>query len=160
MNPPALYAPSLAPAKRKLPALEFRRVASPATRIDFCHVMSMAFEGGFDELREAYDSDEFWREGFEGSHGFEGYVGYAAGRAVTTACTVCDDRAVGLYGVSTSPHEQRKGYGEAMVRHAIAQAAAARGLERSVLQSSLAGLPLYRTLGYRTVGGFSIHISV
>lgn len=153
-NPPGMLAERLQPPRRELPELEYRAIRDAATRIDFCHVMSMAFEGPFRLLLDAYNSDEFWQDGFEG------FVGYAQGRAVTTACTVCDRHAVGVYAVSTAPHQQRKGYGEAIMRHAISHAYTTHGLERTVLQSSPAGLPLYHLLGYRIVSVFSIYVSV
>ena len=149
-NPPGMLAARLAAPRRAVPRLEFRRIGDPLTRIDFCHVMSMAFEGPFATLLEAYNRNEFW----EGA--FEGWVGYHEGRAVTSACTVATPEAVGLYAVATSPHEQRKGYGEAVMRQAVAH----YGDERPVvLQSSPAGLSLYQQMGFEIVSNFSIWVS-
>lgn len=149
-NPPGMMAAQIPSPRRTVPALDFRPIADPTTRIDFCHVMAMAFEGPFPTLMDAYNGSEFW----EG--GFSGWIGYREGRAVTTACTVTTPDAIGLYAVSTSPHEQRKGYAEAVMRHAIAQHEGARPI---VLQSSPAGLSLYKQMGFEIVSSISIWVS-
>lgn len=148
-NPPGMIATRLASPRRVVPALEFRRIHDPSTRIDFCHVMSMAFEGPFATLMEAYNGIDFW----EGE--FTGWIGYRDGRAVTTACTVTTPASVGLYAVSTSPHEQRKGYAEAVMRHALSH----HPEQPVVLQSSPAGLSLYKQLGFEIVSNITIWVS-
>ena len=45
------------------------------------------------------------------------------------------------------------------MREAIARASAETGIERTVLQSTSAGLPLYKALGYRTVTRFQVFAS-
>jgi predicted acetyltransferase len=72
---------------------------------------------------------------------------------VTSAATLSTDAAVGVYAVGTPPTHRRKGFAEAIVRQALAEAA---GAGRSVLESSEAGLLLYRRLGYRTVTRYAV----
>jgi hypothetical protein len=45
------------------------------------------------------------------------------------------------------------------MRGAIAQASAVTGIERTVLQSTAAGMPLYRALGYEPVTRFQVFAS-
>ena len=115
--------------------------------------MSVAFEGPFSVLLEAYQEERFW------DADFCGWIGYRDGQAIATACTVTAAGAVGVYAVATVPTEQGKGYGEAIVRHAVAHAQNQNGVTATVLQSSVPGLPLYRRLGYRQLAGFTIYIS-
>ncbi len=152
-NPPGMLAPQLSPTIRNLPKLDLQPISTATARLDFCHVMSVAFEGPFPVLLEAYQEERFW------SADFHGWIGYRDGMAVSTACTVTAAGAVGVYAVATVPGEQGKGYGEAIVRHAVEQAQGESGVTASVLQSSVAGMPLYRRLGYRPVADFTIYIS-
>lgn len=148
-NPPGMLAEKLATPRRSAPKLDFRKIGDASTRIDFCHVMSMAFEGPFPMLMDAYNSDSFW------AGEFQGWLGYHEGRAVTSACTVPTESAIGLYAVSTSPGEQRKGYAEAVMRHAIAQ----HEPKPLALQSSPAGISLYKQLGFEIVSNITIWVS-
>jgi GNAT superfamily N-acetyltransferase len=150
-NPPGMLAQQLKPTNRRLPGLDIVPINTAAARLDFCHVMSVAFEGPFPVLLDAYQDDNFW------SADFVGWIGYREGKAISTACTVTAAGAVGVYAVATVPQEQGKGYGETMVRHAVAQAQQQHGVEPSVLQTSIAGMPLYRRLGYRPVADFTIY---
>ncbi len=152
-NPPGMLAPQLKPVNRTLPKLDLQRILGSTSRLDFCHVMSVAFEGPFPVLLEAYERDEFW------TADFEGWIGYREGQAIATACTVTSAGAVGLYAVATVPGEQGKGYGEAIVRRAIEDAQSRYAVEASVLQTSVAGMPLYRRLGYRPVAEFTIYVT-
>jgi len=152
-NPPGLFAAHLKPIKRSLPPLDLRPINNATARLDFCHVMSVAFEGPFPVLLEAYQEDSFWNADFEG------WIGYRDGQAIATACTVTAAGAVGVYAVATVPSEQGKGYGESIVRHAVLEAQTRYGVEPTVLQSSVAGMPLYRRLGYRPAADFTIYIT-
>jgi ribosomal protein S18 acetylase RimI-like enzyme len=57
------------------------------------------------------------------------------------------------------PERQHRGYGEAVMRYAVAQAQKEHGVERSILQSTPAGLHLYQRMGYRTVTRVSVYAS-
>ena len=67
--------------------------------------------------------------------------------------------AVGLYGVATLPDRGGRGYAEALIRHALAQARQRHGVERTILQACTEALPLYLRLGYRMVTHFSAYSS-
>jgi ribosomal protein S18 acetylase RimI-like enzyme len=67
--------------------------------------------------------------------------------------------AVGVYNVATLPDQQRRGYGEAVMRYAVAQAQKEHGVEQSILQSTPAGLQLYQRMGYRTITRVAVYAS-
>jgi ribosomal protein S18 acetylase RimI-like enzyme len=90
---------------------------------------------------------------------FDAYVGYRDGEPVSTTAVVMGGHAVGVYNVATVPQHQRHGYGEAIMRHALAQAYDAHGIERSILQSTPAGARLYQRMGYRTVAKIAVYAS-
>jgi GNAT superfamily N-acetyltransferase len=82
---------------------------------------------------------------------FVGYVGYVDGEPVATAATVMAAGAIGVYNVATLPTHRRRGHGEAVMRYALEKARQETGCERSVLQATDHGLPLYLSMGYKTV---------
>ena len=144
---PGMEAEELAPPVRPLPSLEYRRVCDAATRADFSYMMVAAF--GIPPLvaREIYEPEGVW------SGGLTGWVGYRGEVAVTSAATLATAAAVGVYAVGTPSPHRRKGYAEAVMRHALGEA---DGTQPSVLESSEAGLLLYRALGYRTVTRYAV----
>lgn len=75
---------------------------------------------------------------------------------MATAAMLIAGGVIGVYAVGTLPQHQRKGCGEAVMRHALEQAHAESGLERSVLQASAAGFHLYQRMGYRTVTRYAV----
>ncbi len=147
---PGMEVDELGPATRSLPQLEYRRVCDASTRADFAYIMTTAF--GIPPLvaREIYESERTWHSGFTG------WVGYSGNVPVTTAATFTTEAAIGVYAVGTPPAHRRRGYAEAVMRHAVGAARAAGGNGRSVLESSEAGLMLYRGMGYKAVTRYAV----
>lgn len=144
-----MAADRLLPPRRPLPELDFRRVGDEETRRAFAAINAVAnnnrpLEWGY----EALDVPALW------DGGAFAYVGYLDGEPVTTAETLALDGILYMAMVATLPEHQKKGYAEAVMRHSLARAREATGWERTVLQASRAGLPLYREMGYRTVANF------
>jgi GNAT superfamily N-acetyltransferase len=150
---PGMVAERLSRPRRPLPAVEFRPVLGAVERLAFCHIMVATFEMPFESARRFYQPDELW------ASGFTGYVGYVGGNAVATAATMVAAEVVGVYAVATLPAWRRRGFGEAVTRHALAEARRVSGIERSVLQSTQSGLSLYRQMGYRQVTIFDVYKS-
>jgi len=147
---PGMIADCLAPPVRPLPALEVRRVADDTTRDAFCAIGSVCFHVPLSWFHEVFDSHTVWER-------FHAYVGYRDGEAVSTAAIVVGGGALGVYNVATLPGHQRRGFGEAVMRHALADARGCYGLERSILQSTPAGLRLYERMGFRTVTRVAVY---
>ena len=147
---PGMVAERLAPPVKPLPALDVCRVRSGATREAFCAIGSFCFHVPPAWFNEVFDSPSVWQR-------FASYVGYADGEPVSTAAIVVGAGALGVYNVATMPGHQRRGYGEAVMRHALADARERYGIERTVLQSTPAGFHLYQRMGYQTVTTISVY---
>lgn len=149
---PGMVAERLEPAVKPLPLLQVKRVGDLATRQAFCAIGTVCFHVPIAWFREVFDNDVVWQR-------FAGYVGFVEGEPVATAATVIGGGAVGVYNVATLPDRQRRGYGEAVMRHALTETQKASGIERTVLQSTPAGYRLYERMGYRTVTRVSVYAS-
>lgn len=143
-----MEAERLLPLRRPLPDLEFRPVDSPETRRAFSEINALAYGEPVEWVDEALNVETLW------GAGTFGYVGYLDGRPVTTAETIPRDGVLYMALVATLPEEQKKGYGEAVMRHSLERAREATGIERTVLHSSPAGFPLYQEMGYRPAARF------
>jgi GNAT superfamily N-acetyltransferase len=141
---PGMIAERVLPPHHALPQPEIRRVAGEPTCTAFCQIGSICFNVPLTWFCEVFENPNVWKE-------FAGYVGYVDGEPVSTAATVVSDGVVGVYNVATLPGHQRRGYGEAIMRHALEKARQEHGLERTILQSTPQGLPIYQRMGYRTV---------
>ena len=78
-------------------------------------------------------------------------LGRVGGEPATSAAVlmVNDCRYVAL--VATDPGHQRRGYGEAAMRHALSLAASRHGERMTVLHATDAGRPIYARMGYETI---------
>jgi GNAT superfamily N-acetyltransferase len=153
MSSPGLMANRLPPPERPLPPLDCRRVDDEASRLAFAHIMSVAFGIPFGVATEIYGGEGIWRTGFTG------YIAYLDGAPVSTTAIMIAAGVIGIYAVGTLPGYQRRGYAETVMRYAIQRAQEESGIERTVLQSSQAGLPLYLKLGYGKVTEFQVFVS-
>jgi GNAT superfamily N-acetyltransferase len=150
---PGMIAERLAPQTRPLPEIEYRRVKDAATRSDFSHVTSLNFDIPYATCRMIYETECAW------SHDYAGYVGYVGGQAVTTVAVVVAAGAIGVYSVGTLQTHRRRGYGEALMRRVLDECTRQTGIERTVLQATRAGYPMYRKMGYREATRFTVYIS-
>ncbi len=147
---PGMAAERLAPPLRPLPELEVRRVRDTATRDAFCGIGSLCFHVPPAWFREVFDSETVWER-------FAGYVGYVEGEPVSTTAVVMGHEAIGVYNVATIPGFQRRGFGEAVMRHAVAEARREQGIDRVILQSTPAGYRLYQRMGFRVVTSVAVY---
>lgn len=149
---PGMLAEHVLPPVMPLPPLDIRRVADQATRGAFCAIGAVCFNVPLRWFHEVFDHDSVW-------HRFVGYVGYAGGEPVSTAATVASLDVIGVYNVATLPGQQGRGYGEAIMRHALERARLEHGLERTALQSTPQGYRIYERMGYRTVTRVTVYAS-
>ena len=149
---PGMVAERILPPVKPLPKLEIRRVGDAATRDAFCAIGSVCFHVPVPWFREVFDNDSVWDR-------FIGWVGYADGEPVSTAATVVGGGAVGVYNVATMPEHQKRGYGETVMRHAVAEAQRRSGIGETILQSTPAGHRLYERMGFRTVSNVAVYAS-
>ena len=152
VDSPGMTLRGVAPERRLLPKLDIRPISDAPTRLSFCHITAAVFDVPFVVGKEVYDSDRAW------DNSFFGFIGYHEGRAICSATVALRDGVAGLYSVATMPEIQRRGYGQAIVRHAIAAGRAA-GANVTILQATRSGLPLYRSLGFDIAGHFVVYRS-
>ena len=149
---PGMIAERILPPVKPLPRIEVRRVRDTATRNAFCEIGSTCFHVPLTWFREVFDNDVVWDR-------FVSYVGYVDGEPVSTASMVHGGGAIGYYNVATLPGARKRGYGEAVMRHALAEARQQWGMLPVVLQSTPAGLSLYESMGFRTVARVAVYAS-
>jgi ribosomal protein S18 acetylase RimI-like enzyme len=150
---PGMYAERLAAPSRILPDIEVRPVADPVTRTAFAWITSVAFDIPHAICTAIYGGENAWRRDFLG------YVGYFHGEPVTTTALVEQSDVVGVYSVGTLPDCRRFGFAEAIMRQVLAESHRRTGVERTVLQSTPAGLRLYERMGYRRITNFNVYIT-
>lgn len=86
-------------------------------------------------------------------------IGQVEDQPVTTALGVMTGESVCLFNVATPPELRGRGYGAAVTAHAAAEGLR-RGARLVVLQSSDAGFPVYRRLGFETVVDYQLWSAV
>jgi GNAT superfamily N-acetyltransferase len=150
-HPPGMFASALSPPLRALPAIECVPVSDPSTRRTFAELTSISFEIPMTFANAVYTPDCAW------NGDYHGFVGMVQGRPVAIAAIVAAAGAVGIYSVGTLPAFRRRGYGEALLRAAVAQSSP--GSRPLVLQSTEAGYALYQRMGFRDVTKFTVYLT-
>jgi ribosomal protein S18 acetylase RimI-like enzyme len=148
---PGMVADRIAPPVHPLPAIEIRRVDGPSTRDAFCAIGSVCFHVPLAWFHEVFENESVWKN-------FASYVGYVDEEPVSTTAVVMGGQAVGVYNVATLPSHQRRGYGEAVMRYALADTRR-HGVDQTILQSTPAGLRLYERMGFRTITRVAVYAS-
>ena len=149
----------------------------PAMAVDIASMRDTRLPAGFELVRVGAADGEEWARQF--AVGYELPLGVAQcfapsgsaeeelpvqffairknGRIVGTSVCCLEDGVAGIYCVSTITSERGKGLGG----HATAEPlrmAARLGYGVGVLQSSEAGYPVYKQLGFRDFGGVPIYV--
>jgi N-acetylglutamate synthase len=83
------------------------------------------------------------------------YVGQVAGSLVTTGIGTLVGDWVGVFNIATLEAHRRRGYGSAVTARIIEDAVAV-GAHHAYLQSTPAGLGVYRRLGFTTVEAWAV----
>jgi ribosomal protein S18 acetylase RimI-like enzyme len=135
------------------PELDFRLVETEAERLEFCDINADSY--GFSP--EWRDDMALWTSQWP-IESVRLYVARAGSEGVSAAMVYLMRDIAYLGFVATRQEHQRKGYAEAIVRYAIAAANEDRPIRQSILHSTPAGLPLYRSLGYSEVANFGIYL--
>lgn len=79
------------------------------------------------------------------------------GQSISTAITRRVDSSITLWNMATSPRFARKGYGRAIMNHALYQARQ-DGAKTGLLMASDAGKPLYDAAGWVTVEDWDVYL--
>jgi GNAT superfamily N-acetyltransferase len=97
-----------------------------------------------------------------GRHSFWAYHMPAIG--LVDATPVCSAAVIMASGyryvalVATDPRHQKRGYGEAVTRHALDAAVQSHGDKPTFLHATDAGRPIYARMGYETVSTHTVFI--
>jgi GNAT superfamily N-acetyltransferase len=130
------------------PDLRFVRISDDDTIRIFAEINCAAYGLPGETALSLVKEHTFWNE-----HAY-GFLAYAGDAPVATATAIINEGCIFLFLVATMPEAQRKGYGNAVVRHALNTAYEATGIKRSVLHATEAGYPVYLRLGYHPTGKF------
>jgi ribosomal protein S18 acetylase RimI-like enzyme len=149
---PGMIADRILPPVKPLPEIDVRRVGDLATWDAFCAIGSVCFHVPLTWFREVFDNHAVWDR-------FISFVGYVDDQPVSTTSIVSGAGVIGVYNVATLPGSQRRGFGEAVMRHAMAAVRKECGAERVILQSTPAGLGLYERMGFRQVARVAVYSS-
>jgi GNAT superfamily N-acetyltransferase len=129
-------------------ALRFVRISNHSTVQAFAELNCMSYNIPIETSLSLVNEHTLWHE-----HAC-GFVAYEGDKAVSTATAIVNDGCLFLFLVATMPEARRKGYAEAVVRHALQAAYEATGIRRTVLHATNPGYPLYLRLGYHPTGKF------
>jgi GNAT superfamily N-acetyltransferase len=132
--------PMEAPGHR---ALRLERISNTSTIQAFAELNCLSYNVPVETSLSLVKEHTLWQE-----HAF-GFVAHEGHKPVATATAIINERCIFLFLVATLPEVRRKGYGEAVVRHALQTAHEATGISRTVLHATEAGYPLYLRLGYQ-----------
>ena len=148
-----MLAEALAPPRRPLPKIDCVPVTDRNTRQAFGALTSVSFDIPMGVAKTVYEPERAWLGDYRG------FVGLAGGTPVAIIAIVATPEALGVYSLSTLPECRRCGYGEALLRAAIASEQTRTGIKRIVLQSTDAGYSLYRRLGFIEGAKFSVYLT-
>jgi ribosomal protein S18 acetylase RimI-like enzyme len=76
------------------------------------------------------------------------FIAYLEGEPVASSLLYLGAGVAGLYWIGTLPKARRRGIATALTRHTL-QHAQSLGCDRAILQASAAGVPIYRSLGFK-----------
>jgi GNAT superfamily N-acetyltransferase len=135
------------------PELDFRLVENDADRLEFCDINADSY--GFSA--EWRDDVGRWISQWPKER-VRLYIAYSGKEAVSSAMVYLMGDVAYLGFVATRQEHQRRGYAGAIARYAIAVANEEGPFSKTILHSTLAGLPLYRSLGYSEVTSFGVYL--
>lgn len=130
------------------PDVRFVRISDDDTIRIFAEINCAAYGLPAETALSLVNEHTLWNE-----HAY-GFLAYVGDEPVATATAIINENCIFLFLVATMPETQRKGYGNAVVRHALNTAYEATGIKRSVLHATEAGYPVYLRLGYHPTGKF------
>ena len=132
--------------------LRIGRVADHAKLADHVRVVAEGFSGWMPETLGRVFTAKLLDE-----PSWVAWVGYEDGDPVASSQLVVHDNVAGLYYIATLETARRKGYGDAITRHAIREGQA-RGCDLVCLQASSSGRPVYERLGFNVIGEYITYV--
>jgi GNAT superfamily N-acetyltransferase len=145
-----MYADDLAPPTRPAPTgLEFRSCSQPEVCADIATVNTLAYHMPA-ELGRCMNHPPLWQPDSYGA------VAYFEGKPVATTGVFPVEGTIYIALVATHPDFERRGFAEAVFRHAAEEGRRLHGNLPLTLHATEAGRPVYEKLGFKAVGTFPI----
>lgn len=135
------------------PELTFRVVENNAERLQFSDINADSYGFSAEWSNDIAGWTSHWP-----SREIRLYIAYRDSQAVSTAMVHLVRDVAYLGFVATHRKHQRRGYAEAIARHALTTTSEQWHFTKSVLHSTPAALSLYRGLGYSEVTSFGIYL--
>ena len=130
------------------PDLRFVRILDDSTIQTFAELNCVSYGIPIETSLSLVKEHTLWHE-----HAY-GFIAYIGDKPVSTATAIINEGCLFFFLIATAPEAQRKGYGEATVRHALQTAHEATGIKRTVLHASDPGYPVYLRIGYHPTAKF------
>lgn len=132
--------------------LRIERIATEAALDDHVRVVAEGFGSWMPETLGRIFTSKLLEE-----PDWAGWIGYEDGVPVASAQLVVHRNVAGLYYIATVEAARRKGYGDAITRHAVREGQA-RGCDLACLQASPSGRPVYERLGFEVIGEYVTYV--
>ena len=114
-------------------------------------INAAAYAASLDACKPVFGEPAFWR-----NHVLA--VGQIDGQFVASTAVLMVDGYRYVAMVATIPDFQKRGYAEAVMRHALDQASARFGVVPTMLHATEAGRPIYERMGYETIASHTAYI--
>jgi GNAT superfamily N-acetyltransferase len=146
-----MIAQQVAPPSTLRPELQLLHPQSDDDCSALVDVNSLAYGMDLEDAKGTIGKQRFWSGHFPA-------LGVADGTPVSAAAVLMVNgyRYVAL--VATDPARQRRGYGDAVMRHALELSARVHGQAPTTLHATAAGRPIYERMGYATLAEHTVFI--
>ena len=131
-------------ATRTAPALQVGVVGDDDSCAAIFDVNAAAYGADLEPCKPTFGKRAFWE-------GHVAALGRVDGTPVASAAVLMIDGCRYVALVATTPDQQRRGYGEAVMRYALDVAETRHGRMPTVLHATDAGRPIYARMGYDTI---------
>ena len=129
---------------RTLKACEIEAVCDPETADEAMALVSAAFDLPLDQVARSMGANAW------AGSGCQVYVARAGGIPVSSVTVTREGATAGVWCMATPREHQGKGWGRALLSGVIDRLRS-NGVERFYLFATVAGAPLYRSLGFETI---------
>jgi ribosomal protein S18 acetylase RimI-like enzyme len=129
--------------------MEFRRVLDRTGGCEVGRINCAAYTMP-GELGSCLGAEKLWKQGTFG------YLGFVDDEPVCTSTVLPIAETLYVVLVATLPDYEKRGFGEAVMRHSLEQGSEETGIQRTALHASDAGYPLYKAMGYRDIAKFTL----
>jgi GNAT superfamily N-acetyltransferase len=138
----------LKPPVRPLPDVEFRRITKRDEAWIALDLNLRSYGMPIFMADSVLDTNAYFSDSLREF----GYVALHDGKPVSTATVIELDGWLYVALVATDPDHRKRGYAEAVMRHALGAAVSALQVSRTALDASMMGAPLYLAMGYQGSG--------